>query len=76
MTPVSPHTAVRAESLLAVQTNGEGKETTAHLNLTVTMADQRQKPRTARNHFGEARALKRQRWGAGKIPFAGKDDDE
>ena len=37
MTSPSPHTAVRAESRRAVQTNGEGKETTAHLNLTVTM---------------------------------------
>ena len=39
MSPVFPHTPVRAESPRAIVTNGEGKATTAHLNLTRTFAD-------------------------------------
>lgn len=35
-----PHTAGRAESPRGVETNGEGNRTTAHLNLTRTMARQ------------------------------------
>jgi hypothetical protein len=35
-----PHTAGRTESPRAIRTNGVGSVTTAHLNLTRTMADQ------------------------------------
>ncbi len=70
-----PHTP-EAGTPRAVQTNGENKPTTSHLNLTRTMADVPSKRRVAFNRFGEAKAVKRQRWGAGKIPFAGKDDEE
>lgn len=35
-----PHTAGRAESPRGIVTNGVGQVTTAHLNLTKTMADQ------------------------------------
>jgi hypothetical protein len=40
MTSPHPHTAGRAESPRAVETNGIGQATTSHLNLTRTMADQ------------------------------------
>ena len=36
----SPHTAGRAESPRGIVTNGEGQRTTAHLNLTRTLAEQ------------------------------------
>lgn len=64
----SPHTAGRTESpVLAqqqahyageargVQTNGEGDRTTAHLNLTRTLADVKE----PRNRFADAKTMQR-----------------
>lgn len=57
----------------AVKTNGLGQSTTAHLNLTRTMAEV--PPVGYRNRFSQkrpvARQAKRERSNLGKAPYAG-----